>query len=218
MNHLVIYHLNKMDKLNHNKSVIDYLTDNAPFEDVDIDNKSTEKSNVGIEKYTNIQFEGLDFEDSDAENNDLFNDGDFKEGDVDLKNFDYSWPDPYIKYCNPMPRNNSQNTSMYTNINYSKFFSKMDQVPISFIDMETFINLHHGMQLFGDYTITRIIKNYDISVLQLDTLFVLCRYIHYHMESMFEAMLNWFEECSKIDVPNHPLFEIISVLKNAEYR
>ncbi len=62
MNNLFrICHSNKMD---HNNSATDYLIDNAQFGDIDPDNDLTGNSNVLIEEYPEIRFEGAIFKDS----------------------------------------------------------------------------------------------------------------------------------------------------------
>lgn len=109
----------------------------------------------------------------------------------------------------------TENPNFYKNIENSIFFSTMDYKPISSYTMYKFIKIHNGHNFIDKNHIKKICLYGDMTTIQLDTLFILTRY----MMSLYTKIIkNMVIECKKSAIlfKNAPK-ELIKIIQNTNF-
>jgi len=109
----------------------------------------------------------------------------------------------------------SKNGSVYTNINGSAYFSRMKYVPINPCDMAEFIYLHND-NIFFEYTdIAAARKFKNMSVLQLDTLFILLRHVSHFYKNLTNVVAIHIAE--KINIFTEAPTELVNIFNKLNF-
>lgn len=83
--------------------------------------------------------------------------------------------------------------NFYVNIGHSNLYKKLDVLPDSENKLSTFILMHNGCSNFLE-KINTICGNKNMTILQLDSLFILARYVHYHYAIIKKKIFNFIKD------------------------